>query len=46
MLSRALYPKQPLSVTIASLIATPFRPFAVSTLHTVVSEQMSSPADQ
>jgi hypothetical protein len=35
-LSRALYPNQPNSVTIASLLATPFRPFAVSAMHTMV----------
>ncbi|KAI8473911.1 MAG: hypothetical protein J3K34DRAFT_518620 [Monoraphidium minutum] len=38
MLTRALYPGQPASVTAASLLATPFRPFAVTTLHTTAME--------
>ena len=36
LLTRALYPDQPAALTAASLIATPFRPFLVSTLHTLV----------
>jgi hypothetical protein len=35
-LTRALYPSTPGAVTAASLIATPFRPFFISSLHTTV----------
>ena len=38
LLTRAIYPRQPASVTLASLLATPFRPFAVSALHTAAME--------
>lgn len=38
MLTRALYPNQPAAVTAASLAATPFRPFLVSTVHTLAME--------
>lgn len=38
MLTRALYPNQPGIVTAASLLVTPFRPFMVSTLHTMAME--------
>ncbi|GBF91460.1 hypothetical protein Rsub_04200 [Raphidocelis subcapitata] len=38
LLTRALYPNQPTAATVASLIATPFRPFFISSLHTMALE--------